>query len=269
VDPSPQRTPVIFQAGMSPAGSKFASKHAECIFMGGRSPSFVEEKIRKTRALATSQGRDPSGLKFFVQFTPILGATEEEAQAKFEDYKKYAIPEGGLSLFGSTTGIDISKFEIDEEFPTDPNHPVLVNLNSSQRERLLNRPDGYTSWTPRILSEFLSIGGSGIFTVGTAKTVADEMERWILEGDIDGFNIGHVVVPQAWEDVIEFLLPELNDRGWLGSGEYPVPGGTARENLYNTPGDSRLHATHPGSKYKFDVYPPEPEFREEDFVGIK
>jgi alkanesulfonate monooxygenase SsuD/methylene tetrahydromethanopterin reductase-like flavin-dependent oxidoreductase (luciferase family) len=204
-----------------------------------------------------------------VQFTPILGATDEEAQKKLEDFKKYAIPEGGLSLFGSTSGVDISKFPIDEEFPTDPSHPLVEGLNISQRDRLYNRPDGYTSWTPRILSEFLSIGGNGIFVVGSAKTVADEMERWITQGDVDGFNIGHVVVPQAWEDVIEYLIPELDKRGWLGTGDYPAPGGTARENLYNTPGDSKLRGNHPGSKYKFNVYPEEPFFDEKQFVGIR
>lgn len=71
---------------------------------------------------------------------------------------------------------------------------------------------------------------------------------------MDGFNVGHVVVPQAWEDVIEFLIPVLEKRGWLGSkNEYSVPGGTLRENLYGTRGDSRLRPSHPGSAFKFDV----------------
>ncbi len=182
---------------------------------------------------------------------------------------QYAIPEGGLSLFGGVSGIDVSKFPLDEPFPADPDHPLLKHLNQSQRDRLFNVPDGYDIWTPRKLSQFLSIGGNGIFVVGSGKTVADEIERWITHGDVDGFNIGHVVVPQAWEDVIEFLIPELDKRGWLGEGDYPVPGGTARENLYNTPGDSKLRPSHPGSKYKFDVYPAEPKFDEKDFVGIR
>lgn len=249
-------------------GSAFAAKHAECVFLGGRSPAFVGEKVQKTRKLAIAQGRDPNALKFFTQFTAILGATDEEAQEKYERHLKYALPEGGLALFGGASGVDISKFPIDEEFPTDPNHPLLQGLTPPQIERLLNKPAGYTSWTPRILTEYHSVGASGNVSVGSAKTVADDMEKFILEADIDGFNIGHVVVPQAWEDVVEFLIPELQRRGWLGSGEYAVPGGTARENLYATPGHNRLHSTHPGSKYKFDVYPSEPEV-EVPFVGIR
>ncbi|EXJ86818.1 hypothetical protein A1O3_03772 [Capronia epimyces CBS 606.96] len=268
VDPSPQRTPVIFQAGMSSTGSAFAAKHAECVFLGGRSAAFVGEKVRKTRALAAKQGRDPYSLKFFTQFTAVLGETQEEAEAKYNDYLKYALPEGGLALFGGTSSVDVSKFPWDEEFPTDPKHPLLQGLTQPQVERLLNKPTGYTSWTPRLLSEYSAVGGSGNVSVGTAQKVADDLERFILEADVDGFNIGHIVVPQAWEDVITYLIPELDRRGWLGSNDYAVPGGTARENLYAAPGQSRLHPTHPGSRYKFDAYPDEPQ-EEVAFVGVK
>jgi alkanesulfonate monooxygenase SsuD/methylene tetrahydromethanopterin reductase-like flavin-dependent oxidoreductase (luciferase family) len=254
VDPSPQRTPVIFQAGMSPAGAKFGSKHAECIFIGGLNPAIVQNRIEKTRQLASEQGRDPSDIKFFIQFTPILGATDEEAQAKLEHHRQYAIPEGGLALFAGTSGIDVSTFGWDEELPTELSDPRLERFTPAQRERLISRPKGYTSWTPRILGQYQTIGGSGNFYVGSGKAIADKMEEWITQADVDGFNIGHVAVPQAWEDVVEFLLPELKARGWLGDGVYPVPGGTARENLNAEKGRSRLAPTHPGSKYKFDVW---------------
>jgi FMN-dependent oxidoreductase (nitrilotriacetate monooxygenase family) len=253
VDPSPQRTPVLFQAGMSAAGSAFGSRHAECIFCGGPNPAFVERLISKTRAQVVANGRKANDVKFFIQFTPILGATDEEAQEKFERYRQYAIGDGGLALFGGTSGIDVSAFPPDEEFPTDPEHPLMKGLTPAQRNRLLARPAGYDRWTPRILAEYQSLGGSAVFKVGSGKTVADEMERWIREGDVDGFNLGHIVVPGAWMDVVEFLTPELQKRGWLGTGEYPVPGGTARENLYATPGEAHLRAEHPGHAYKFRV----------------
>ncbi|KAJ4294318.1 hypothetical protein N0V90_008008 [Kalmusia sp. IMI 367209] len=258
VDPSPQRTPVIFQAGMSPAGSRFGAKHAECIFIGGLNPAIVQTKIEKTRGLAIEQGRDPDDIKFFIQFTPILGATDEEAHAKLEHHRKYAIPEGGLALFAGISGIDLAKFDWDEELPTSLDDPRLQPFTPAQRERLVSRPKGYTSWTPRILGQYQTIGGSGNFYVGSGKNIADKMEEWITQSDVDGFNIGHVAVPQAWEDVVEFLLPELKARGWLGEfdgdAKYPVPGGTARENLNGSKGSSRLKDTHPGAKFKFHVW---------------
>lgn len=239
---------------MSPAGSAFAAKHAECIFLGAKNPALLAPSIRKTRELVASQGRDPSDVKFFVQFTPILAATDEEARRKYEDYKQYSIMEGSLAHLGGTSGLDLSRFPPDEEFPLDPAHPLWEGVPEAMQKKFISRPRGYEKWTPRIMAAYQSIGGNGNFSVGTGKTVADELEKWITVADVDGFNIGHVAVPQAWEDVIEFLIPELEARGWLGDGDYAVPGGTARENLYATPGDGKLRSGHPGSRYKFDVF---------------
>lgn len=105
------------------------------------------------------------------------------------------------------------------------------------------------------MSEWLSIGGNAQYVVGTGAQAVQVMERWINEADVDGFNLSHVVVPQAWEDIIEYLIPALEKAGWLGDNEYPVPGGTARENLYGTPGNARLRRDHTGSRFKFEVYP--------------
>lgn len=66
VDPSPQRTPLLFQAGVSAAGSAFAAKRAECVFVGGPTPASVLRNIVNTREIAKSNGRDPYDIKFFV-----------------------------------------------------------------------------------------------------------------------------------------------------------------------------------------------------------
>ena len=158
------------------AGAKFGSKHAECIFISGPNPSFLSQKIASTRTLAASQGRNPSDLKFFISFTPILAATDAEAREKFNEHMKYSILEGSLAKFCGISGIDLSKWDLDEEFPTDENHISYQNLTPKQREVLVHRPDGYKSWTPRALGEYSAVGGSSPFCVGSGETVADEME---------------------------------------------------------------------------------------------
>lgn len=157
-----------------------------------------------------------------------------------------------MALFCGISKIDVSKFPIDAEFPNDPSHPLYKGLSSRHIEALTNKPDGFKTWTPRDLGNFQAIGGSGTFLAGSASTVADEMERWINEADVDGFNIGHVVVPGAWEDVVDLLIPELESRGY--NQDYPVPEGTARENLYGTPNEWKLRQEHPGRKYAFEKY---------------
>lgn len=115
--PSPQRTPVILQAGTSTAGKKFAAQHAEAVFVSAHSPVVCATSIAEIRAKATSEhGRDGvADIKFLALVTPILGRTGAEAQAKLADYRQYASRDGALALFGGWSGIDLSQYGEDEE----------------------------------------------------------------------------------------------------------------------------------------------------------
>jgi FMN-dependent oxidoreductase (nitrilotriacetate monooxygenase family) len=114
--PSPQRTPVLMQAGTSKAGKAFASQHAEAIFVAGHSPSVIAKNIADIRQQAKEiYGRDPKTIKFLALICPIIAPTEEEAQKKFEDLQKYGDIEGALALFGGWTGIDLAKYDDDQE----------------------------------------------------------------------------------------------------------------------------------------------------------
>lgn len=44
-------------------------------------------------------------------------------------------------------------------------------------------------WTPRKLGAMLSLGGTTPMPIGTPEMVADFMEEWFRETDIDGFNL--------------------------------------------------------------------------------
>lgn len=114
--PSPQRTPLLLQAGTSRAGKQFAAQHAEAVFVSAHAPAVCAKNIAELRQLAKTEfGRDPTSIKVLALVTPILGRTEEEAQAKLADYRQYASHEGALALFGGWTGIDLSKYGDDEE----------------------------------------------------------------------------------------------------------------------------------------------------------
>ena len=99
VHPSPQRTPVLFQAGTSKVGSAFAAKHAEAVFLNTFSVSQATKVIAESRAAAAAAGRDPTSVKFFPCIMPIVGKTKEEAQAKYEKALRFADPVAGLAQF--------------------------------------------------------------------------------------------------------------------------------------------------------------------------
>ncbi|KAK0612127.1 xenobiotic compound monooxygenase, DszA family [Immersiella caudata] len=252
VDPSPQRTPFLFQAGTSTAGSVFAATHAEGIFVSGHSASVLRPKVDNIRRLAGEQGRDPRSIKVFATATPILGRTDEEAREKHQELLQYASVIGGLVLFSGWTGIDISKISLDQEI-TEADYTeahkvrsVLAAFTTISKE--------IPKWTPRVVAQHASIGGLGPVPVGSPQTVADELERWVREGDVDGFNIGYVTTPGSFEDVVDLLIPELRRRG-----VYPeLPGEedeatTVREKVYGK-GQRGLRDDHAGSRYKYDVY---------------
>lgn len=197
-------------------------------------------------------GRDPQSLKFFATFTPIIGRTDEEAKQKFEEVKKYASTIGGLVLVSGWTGIDLSKVPVDKE---------LTAADSEEPHRVQSLLDTFTAtsedvpkWTPRVIAERAAIGGLGPVSVGSPQTVADEMERWIQEGDLDGFNIGYVTTPGTFEEVVELLIPELRRRGlYPEAPSSDESGQTLRESVYGR-GQAGLRDDHPGTKYKYHVY---------------
>lgn len=55
---------------------------------------------------------------------------------------------------------------------------------------------------------------------------------------------------------MELLIPELQRRG-IYWNDYPVPGGSARENIHNKPGEHLLAADHPGSNFRWNAVPKE------------
>lgn len=123
--PSPQRTPLLLQAGTSRAGRLFAAQNAEAIFVSAHAPAVCAKSIAEIRELASTQfGRNGDDIKVLALVTPIIGRTEEEAQAKLAEYRKYASLEGALALFGGWTGIDLDQYGDNEELRAVENNAV-------------------------------------------------------------------------------------------------------------------------------------------------
>lgn len=237
---------------MSRAGSAFGATHAEAIFVASHSPSLLRPKIAKIRAQAAALGRDPQSLKFFASITPFIGSTQAIAEEKLADARKYASVIGGLVLFSSWTGIDISTLPLDEEIK--PSEEAGGNKISSILDQMVATSENVPKWTPRVIAEKAAFGGLGPCPVGTPDVVADEMQRWIEEGDLDGFNIAYVNTPGSFEDVVYLLIPELRRRGLYP--EAPEEGDeqlTAREKIYGK-GQKLLRSDHVGATYRYDVY---------------
>jgi FMN-dependent oxidoreductase (nitrilotriacetate monooxygenase family) len=238
-EPSPQRTPVIFQAGASPRGRRFAAAHAEGILTTATTPEILGRSIAATRALAAELGRDPRSIKFFSLMTVITAPTDEEARAKYEEYRRYVSLEGALTLYGGWSGLDLSRM--------DPDEPLRYAETEAVRSAVeaFTTVDPERDWTPRDIAEWVGIGGMGVVVVGSPQTVADEMERWVEVADVDGFNLAYAITPGTFVDLVELVVPELRRRGLLPEH---YAGRTLREELHG-PGQVRLREDHPGARF--------------------
>ncbi|KAK3708131.1 hypothetical protein LTR37_011635 [Vermiconidia calcicola] len=242
---SPQRTPFLFQAGTSKAGTDFGARHGEAIFLGGQTPQKVRESVDSLRKTAKEKfGRDLTHMKMIAGITIIVDETDEKAFKKRDELLTYGDREGALALVGGWTGIDLSKYSDDEDFKF-----VGLPAVQSMVKRWADTVPGSEGlkWNKSRIADFLLLGGTMPKIVGSAKTVADELERWVDEGDIDGFNLAHVTNPGSFEDMIEFLLPELESRGMF-TAAVDTEGATTRERFL---GQSRLLDDHTGSQYKW------------------
>jgi FMN-dependent oxidoreductase (nitrilotriacetate monooxygenase family) len=239
-EPSPQRTPVLFQAGASARGRGFAATHAEAIFTTATRPEILARSVRDTRARAEAAGRDPRSIKFFALLTVITAPTDEEARAKYDDYVRYASHDGALALYGGWSGLDLAEYR--------PDTPLKYIETEAVRSAVeaFTRADPEREWTPREIARWVGIGGMGPVVVGSPATVADELERWVEEADVDGFNLAYAVTPGTFTDIVDLLVPELQRRGRFRTA---YEGSTLREHFYGH-GQTRLRDDHPASRYR-------------------
>lgn len=231
--PSRQRTPVLYQAGTSGRGQRFAGQHAEGIFIGASDPAAARVTARKLRQAAVDAGRRAEDIKIFVGIAVVAGHTEKEAQDKYAEYLRYASAEGGVAHFASSTGIDFAQYGLDEEINYGTSNAIQSATQVAQQNRM----------TRRKLLEQHKTGGRYNTIVGNAAQIADALERWIDEGEIDGFNLTRLVVPETYEDFVDIVVPELQRRGRYRTS---YEEGSLRHKLFGA-GD-KLPATHQGAQ---------------------
>ena len=241
-EPSPQRTPVLYQAGASGRGRRFAAANAECVFVNGPTAPVVATYVKALRAEAELVGRKPSDLRVFSMATVIVDDTDAKAEAKAQEYRQYIDHQGTLALMSGWMGVDFSRYALDavlEHVQTEAMRTAIDNFTSSASDR---------RWTVRDIAEFGAIGGRGPVFLGGPATVADQLERWVEDSGVDGFNLAYAVFPESFTDFIDRVIPELQRRGRYKTRYAP---GTLREKLFGA--GARLPASHPGAQHRFRV----------------
>jgi long-chain alkane monooxygenase len=234
--PSPQRTPVLFQAGSSPVGRDFAARNAEAQFIIPPNPTAAAELITETRRLAQSHGRRPEDIKFFQGAALVIGSTEEEARRKERELDSYISVDGFLAH----SNLGVSQ---DDGRPL-PQDMLLKDVKT-------NGGRSHIEWLRKAVPDREpTVGDLGRLVarrhprlVGTPEQIADQLQVWRAAG-VDGLNVINWTIPGSYREFADHLLPVLQERG-LAKREYRP--GTLRAKMF---GSDHLNARHPAAKYR-------------------
>ncbi len=223
---SPQRYPLLAQAGSSDAGRDFASHYAEAMFTVASTMEAAQSIYADVKRRAAAHGRPPEHLSLMPGMGWILGDTEQEAKRRADDLiADFVVPPGGLGLLGAFLKLDLNKHPLDGPVPE---LPPLENFHGGiHRMRLVYEYVDREKPTLRQLAAWYAnqMRGHGMF-VGTAEQLANRMQEWFENGACDGFLLLPPVLPRDLEDFCEGVVPILQERG-LFRTEYE--GKTLRE----------------------------------------
>ncbi len=217
-----QGWPVIVQAGASDAGRQLAAETAEVVFASGGRLADAQSYYADVKGRAASCGRDPDHIKILPGCLVVVGETDAEAREKRELLDSLVHPDSGIASLSIALGHDASNFDLDAPLPDIPES----NASKSGRQRVIDRARR-ENLTVRQLARIAGSYG-GLAMVGTAQSIADQMEEWFFGGACDGFNIMFPTVPAGLDEFVDRVVPELQRRG-LFRREYE--GATLRENL--------------------------------------
>ena len=233
-EPSPQRTPLLFQAGSSTRGRRFAAKHAECVFIPRQNLRGAEIVIADIRGQATREGRHPDDIRFFQGLSPVVGGTEAEAKAKESEYLEQFSTEGALAHLSGSIGVDMSAIDLDQPLETLDTRA----MRGSVKGLIESAPDKTQTFRDLARSRL-----AGQFLTGAPEQIADSLQEW-QEAGLDGFNLVYSVTPGTFVDFIDAVVPILQARGLMQREYAPGP---LRQKIF---GDPKLPDRHPAAIYR-------------------
>lgn len=223
---SPQVHPLLVQAGASPAGRRFAARHADVVFSVHRDRDAAKAFRRSLRDLSAQLRSEQPPPLLLPGVSVHIAETEELAWAKRSRLDDLVIVSHGIEQIRAVTGLDLSVYGLDERLDSRRIRSDHGPTEMTRADEVISIVDE-TECTLRGLITQVAGARTHRVLVGTPESVADSLEDWFLSGACDGFNLLPPSLPEGLEDINRLLLPELRCRNiW-----WPAEGGTLRERL--------------------------------------
>ncbi|OBB33716.1 monooxygenase [Mycolicibacterium peregrinum] len=239
MEPSPQRTPVLAQAGGSPAGLDFASRHAELMFLSAFSLETITQQVNSVRELARARGRQDGDILFLQGMMFVIGSTDEEAYRKWAELEEWRSPEAQTAYFSSLSGMDLGRYD-----PATPLQDIIDEIPGIQGA-FLAVINAWPEGSKPTVKDFLTSLSLPQMVVGSPETIATRLMEYQGAG-VDGVQVMNALMPQSYEDFFEHLVPVLQDKGLMQREYRP---GTLREKLFGT-SSGDISERHPAHGYR-------------------
>ncbi|HKS13493.1 MAG TPA: LLM class flavin-dependent oxidoreductase [Pseudomonas sp.] len=221
---TPQGHPVVSQAGASEAGRELAARTADLVFTAALTLEEAQAFYRDVKDRARKHGRDPEQIKILPGLLPIVGRTEEDARAKYQELLDLLPADLGIKPIARLAGtLDLSEFPLDGPLPELP-----PNNSAHGRQKLLVDLARRENLSIRQLAQHFACAGGHQVVYGTAATIADRMQEWLEHEGADGFIIQFPYFPAPLEDFVDLVVPELQRRGIY---RHDYEGNTLRDSL--------------------------------------
>ncbi len=221
---SAQGRPIMVQAGASDVGKELAARTADVVFAASQTLAEAQTYYTDVKSRLAKYGRKPDDIKIMPGISPIVGATEDEAKAKYRALQELIPDAVGVALLASYLSIqDLSAYPLDGPLPDMPQ----TNLIQSRQQLIIDLGRRENLSIRELARHFA--GARGHWQVaGTPAQIADAMEERFSEGAADGFNVMAPLFPSGLEEFVAYVVPELRRRG-LFREDYE--GSTLRQNL--------------------------------------
>lgn len=239
MEPSPQRTPVLAQAGGSPAGLDFASSHAELMFLSAMTLETIAQQVNTVRSLARERGRRDGDILFLQGMMFVIGSTDEEAYRKWAELEEFRSQEAQTAYFSSLSGLDLGRYD-----PATPLEDILDEIPGI-RGAFLSVINAWPEGAKPTVKDFLTSLSLPQMVVGSPETIAKRLEEYQQAG-VDGVQVMNALMLESYDDFFTHLVPVLQSKG-LMQKEYRR--GTLREKLFDSPTPD-INDRHPAYGYR-------------------
>jgi FMN-dependent oxidoreductase (nitrilotriacetate monooxygenase family) len=230
----PQGHPVIIQAGESEQGREFAAAEAEVIFSRYDRLPEARAFAADVRGRLARYGRTPGSLKIIPTATCVVADTDAEATELAAAISRELVsPQTAIAHLEAVWGRDLSGYDPDGPLPDVEPEPDMLLLRGHSVFRG-DRAATARRWRELARARDLSIRdlvvevGGGQTFAGSPATVAGAMEHFVASGGADGFVLVPHTVPGGLDDVVDRVVPILQERGVF---RHDYEGTTLREHL--------------------------------------